>query len=43
MILAALAVTFDLHVNFIGSELPLTTQSQPSLSRTTSVASIESR
>ena len=44
MILAALAVMFNLHVKFIGAELPQTTaQSQPSLSRTTSVASVESR
>ena len=42
MILAALAVTFNLHVNFIGAELPHT-MTQPSLSRTTSIASVESR
>ena len=41
MIVAALAVTFDLHVTFIGAELPRTTQATPSLSRTTSVASRE--
>jgi len=43
MIVAALVVTFNLHVNFIDAELPHTTQAQPPLSRATSVASVDSR
>ena len=43
MILSALAVIFNLHVAFIGAELPQTTESLASMSRTVSLDSVQSR